>query len=175
MKLAGLAILLVTNVALAQATGPSAPPIPDQATLEREFERTMTGATLVGGATVGGRDGTNPREDRYVIQRVSKITDPAAAGDGDRWLIVWRAKIGGRDVPVPLAIPVKWAGDTPVISVTDMAIPGMGTYTARVIIYRDSYAGTWSGHGTGGHLWGRIERAGSGTTTTPATTRPVSP
>jgi hypothetical protein len=74
---------------------------------------------------------------------------------------------------VPLVIPVKWAGDTPVISVTDLSIPGAGTYTARVMIYRDQYAGTWSGVDCGGHLWGRIERAG--TTTAPSSTNPSPP
>ena len=72
----------------------------------------------------------------------------------------------GGDVAIPLTIPVKWAGDTAVISVTDMPVPGMGTYSARVVIYRNSYAGTWHGRDYGGHIWGRIERQG-------ATTRPT--
>jgi hypothetical protein len=32
---------------------------------------------------------------------------------------------------------IKWAGDTPVITLTDLSIPGMGTYTARAILYND--------------------------------------
>ena len=44
------------------------------------------------------------------------------------------------------------------ITVTDAKIPGLGTYTARVMFYRDEYAGTWSGGNHGGHLWGKIER-----------------
>jgi hypothetical protein len=53
---------------------------------------------------------------------------------------------------------VKWAGDTPVITLTDMTIPGLGTYTARVMVYRDHYAGYWSAGDHGGQMWGRIER-----------------
>ncbi len=34
----------------------------------------------------------------------------------------------------------------------------MGTYTARVMIYADHYAGTWDAGDHGGHMWGRIER-----------------
>lgn len=57
-----------------------------------------------------------------------------------------------------MIIPVKWAGDTPVISVTDMTIPLLGTYTARVTIYKDTYAGMWSGGNHGGYMWGKLEK-----------------
>jgi hypothetical protein len=40
-----------------------------------------------------------------------------------------------------------------------LSIPGLGTYTARVLIYRGQYAGTWSGGDHGGELWGRIEKS----------------
>jgi len=121
--------------------------------LERKFERTMSGATLVGRFTVTGRgdDGKPPAEERYEISKVTKIGP-------DQWLFV--ARIGEAKFPVPLPLPVKWAGDTPVISVTKVKVPGMGTYTARVLIYDDHYAGTWDAGDHGGHLWGRIERAG---------------
>ena len=52
--------------------------------------------------------------------------------------------------------PVRWAGDTPVISVTNFGIPLIGTYSARVVIYQGQYAGTWSGKTHGGHLFGKI-------------------
>ena len=50
-------------------------------------------------------------------------------------VIIWvsRVQFGGKDVTIPMIIPVKWAGDTPVISVTDLGFPGLGNYTARVI------------------------------------------
>ena len=141
-----------------QATQPAL----DQAALEREFQQRMSGAVLVGRFSDSARPDTAPKEDRYTIQRVSKIE-----GAGDRWLFLCRIQFGKKDIAVPLTIPVRWAGDTPVISVTDMTIPGMGTYTARVMIYDDQYAGTWRGGTHGGHLWGRIERA--------ATTRAAEP
>ena len=46
----------------------------------------------------------------------------------------------------------------PIITLTDLSIPGLGTYTARVIIYRDQYAGTWSAAEVKGQLFGRIVR-----------------
>jgi hypothetical protein len=53
---------------------------------------------------------------------------------------------------------VLWAGDTAVISLTDLAIPGVGTYTARVLVHGDTYAGTWSGGEHAGLLNGVIQR-----------------
>ena len=120
--------------------------------LEKKFEKTMSGSALVGRFTIldQGHDNAPPAEERYVITKVTKIGE-------DRWLFV--ARIGEAKVPVPLPLPVKWAGDTPVISVTKLKIPGMGTYSARVLIYDDHYAGTWDAGDHGGHLWGKVERA----------------
>jgi hypothetical protein len=161
-----LAVLTSASAVHAQpASRPAAATQPslDQAALEKQFEQTMSGAVLIGRFSDASRPNATPKEERYTIQRVSKLV----GGDGDRWLFLCRIQFGRKDISVPLAIPVKWAGDTPVISVTDMMIPGMGTYTARVMIYREEYAGTWRGGDHGGHLWGRIERA---STTRPAAT-----
>ena len=147
--------------ALDEAAKPAARPatpsekVPDQAQLDQWFTETMSGATLVGHFTVDGRGSGEPKEERYTIQKVTKQ-------QGDNWLFLARIQFGGRDVTIPMRIPVKWAGDTAVISVTDLGFPGLGTYTARVLIYGDQYAGTWSGKDHGGHLWGRIERADQG-------------
>lgn len=172
MKRFAVIIVLMTGVARAQST---TRPALDRADLEAQFQKTMTGAVLVGRFSDRARPDAPPGEDRYTIQRVSKVTAVSGAGagggDDDRWLFVCRMQWGKKDISVPLVIPVKWAGDTPVISVTDLAIPGAGTYTARVMIYRDQYAGTWSGVDCGGHLWGRIERAG----TTSPSTAPAAP
>ena len=54
----------------------------------------------------------------------------------------------------------EWAGDTPVISLTDASVPGLGTFSARVLFYEDRYAGTWSHGDVGGNQFGRIVRAG---------------
>ena len=52
--------------------------------------------------------------------------------------------------------------DTPMISMTDVAIPSMGTFTVRLVFYGDRYAGTWQHGQVGGHMFGRIEKtAGS--------------
>jgi hypothetical protein len=60
-------------------------------------------------------------------------------------------------VKLPVPLEVFWAGDTPVITLTHAAVPGMGTFTSRVMIYGDRYAGTWQHDKFGGHMWGKIE------------------
>ena len=55
-----------------------------------------------------------------------------------------------------MALPVKWAGDTPMISLTTFAVPGFGSFTARVLIYNGAYAGTWGDAQHGGKLFGKI-------------------
>lgn len=123
----------------------------EQARLEREFESTMTGSVLAGKFSL--RD--KIVEDKYTISKASKLA-------GDTWLINARIQYGTHDVTVPIPVTVKWAGDTPVITLTDATIPGMGKFTARVLIYRNNYAGYWANEkGHGGQMWGKVERAPS--------------
>ncbi len=136
-----LSVLLIAGCSRKPAANPSAE-------LEKQFEQMMTGAVLVGHSTLDGREGLSG-EERYSIDRVSKLT-------GEVWMFEARMKLEGHEIPVPIPVTVKWAGDTPVIEVTDTGIPGMGTYTARVVLYRDRYAGTWSGKNHGGQLFGAI-------------------
>lgn len=114
------------------------------------LERALTGATLVGNFTVTGGDKIDPKPERYELTSVQNV-------GGDNWMFVARIQYGDHDVKIPITLPVKWAGDTPVITVDQMALPGLGTYTARVMIYHDHYAGFWSGADHGGHLFGVVE------------------
>jgi hypothetical protein len=142
------------------ATRPSAPTTQSsQDELEKQFSETMTGAVLVGKFTARGHE-QNAKEDRYTIVSARKLF-------GERWVITARIQYRGETVPIPIIVPVKWAGDTPVISVTDMTIPGMGSYTARVMFFRDQYSGMWDAGDHGGLMWGKIEHPGA--TTGPAT------
>jgi len=143
MRYLCLTTLLLVSVGCSRKTDP------DRAALEKQFEETMSGATLVGHFTRGDRPGLT--EEKYTVQKVSKLA-------GDTWLFTARVQYGSRDVSVPIPLTVLWAGDTPVISLTDLNIPGLGAYTARVMIYRGEYAGTWRGKNIGGHLYGRITK-----------------
>jgi hypothetical protein len=115
-----------------------------------ELEKSLTGAVLVGHFTVTGRPGGDTHEERYELGDVKHL-------QGDMWLISARIKYGDHDLTIPLTLPIRWAGDTPIICVDEMAFPGMGTYTARVMFYRDHYAGFWTGKDHGGHLFGTLE------------------
>jgi len=126
------------------------PSIDIQAALEQKFQQMMSGVTLIGhSASLKGESTSG--EEKYVIEKVSKLR-------GDTWLFHVRIQYGSHDVPVPLPVTIKWAGDTPVITLTNLTIPGLGTYTARVLLYQDQYAGTWSSKDHGGQVFGKIVR-----------------
>jgi hypothetical protein len=122
--------------------------------LEKNFQQMMSGVTLVGHSTQANRDGISG-EERYRIDKISKLT-------GDTWLFQAHMKYGSHDIPVPVPVAIKWAGDTPVITLTDLTIPGLGTFTARVLLYRGRYAGTWSAKDHGGEMFGAIVRESAG-------------
>jgi hypothetical protein len=118
--------------------------------LERAFTDRMSGASLVGQFTVAGRDAP-ATPDRYEIESVQKVGD-------DQWRFNARIRPGG--AVLPIVVPMRWIGDTPVIMMTDYAIPAVGTFTSRVFFYGDRYVGTWQHGSVGGHMFGRIEKAG---------------
>lgn len=121
----------------------------EQARLEADLEKTLTGAVLAGKFQMGER----VHEDKYTITKASKLA-------GETWMIQSRIQYGTHDVTVPIPITIKWAGDTPVLTLTDAGIPGMGKFTARVLIYRGNYAGYWANDkGHGGQMWGTVARA----------------
>ena len=68
---------------------------------------------------------------------------------------------GNTTTAIPLAVPMHWVGDTPMITLTDYGIPGMGTFSARVFFYGDRYAGTWQSERAGGHMFGSIVPGGA--------------
>ena len=142
---------IFSTIALLALAGCARKAPPTQAELEKQFEQSMTGVTLAGHSTRLNREGLAPGEEKYVIEKVSKLS-------GETWLIHARMQYGSHDLPVPIPVTIKWAGDTPVIELTDLAIPGMGSYTARVLLYRDQYAGTWSAAHGGGQMFGKIVR-----------------
>ena len=125
------------------------------AALHESFSRRMTGTALIGRFTVVGAEHEQGKlhEERYEISRVEKLQD------GDLWLFQARIKYAEHDLTLPVPLQVKWAGETPVITLDQVAIPGLGTFDARVVLTKNRYAGTWQHDQHGGHLFGRIERA----------------
>jgi hypothetical protein len=137
--------LLSIGIALAQESQPALTP------LEKDFEQSMSGVTLVGHYSREGASGLS--DDKYTIEKVTKVND-------DMWRFDTRVQYGSNDLKLPVRVHVKWAGDTPVIELTDESVMGMGTFTARIVIYRGHYAGTWSSaNGHGGKMFGDIVKS----------------
>jgi len=88
-------------------------------------------------------------EDHYAIERVSKVAD-------DTWKFQAKVRVNDRDVRVTIPIPVKFAGDTAVISLTNFMVPGFGKFSARIMFWDGGYAGTWTNGKTHGKLFGKV-------------------
>lgn len=151
-------VLMVANTAFAQrpsvesSKGTIQSPVStdDQKKMFDKLERTLTGSKFVGNFTIIGQDNAKLTPEEYHIESVRKMEN------GNFWMFRARIKYGGKDLSVPMPLEIEWAGDTPVITLTKVAIPFMGTFSARVVIYNNKYAGTWSGGDHGGHLFGSI-------------------
>jgi hypothetical protein len=110
-----------------------------QEELEANFKSSLTKATFNGRWCMIAKDGQlgPEKEDKYSIQSVAKI-------GGEMWLINARIQYGKHDFVAPIPVQVKWAGDTPVITLDKVGVAGSGEYSARVLVYNKTYAGTWS-------------------------------
>lgn len=151
LAMLALLVALVSGAGAPPEEQQPAPPAAEMNDAERAFSELLTGTTLTGRFTVDG-DAAPPKEERYEIVAATK------AGEHD-WVIVARIVYGKNDVRVPIPVKVHWAGDTPVLSLTDLTIPGLGTFTSRVMFYGDRYAGTWQHGEKGGHIFGTIGKA----------------
>jgi hypothetical protein len=122
-----------------------------QAAREAAFGKLMSGATLEGQFTARDKgDGKLPNPEKYTLGTVTKVKD-------DLWTFQTRIQYGNHDVQVPLTLRVIWAGDTPVITLDKLDVPGLGKFTARVMIFNSQYSGMWDGGGNhGGLLFGRV-------------------
>lgn len=153
--LASLSSLYVQEPVQAQegANGPKVgtkgikPPI-------EEFEKYLSNAVLSGSFTMDGQPLSKLEEERYEIKSAKKLD-----GDDNLWEIKTRIKYGTKDLTVPVIVNLEWVGRTPMIVLDSVTIPGMGTFSARVVFHDRKYAGTWKHDNVGGHLFGRVEPA----------------
>lgn len=124
-------------------------------TAERDerFAAYMTGSKLVGRFTVLGKEDGEMPEEEYTISKCEKLPE------ANLFRFTARIRYGDTDTELPMDLPVEWAGNTPMISLSNLWIPGLGTFSSRVLIHGDRYAGTWTHGDVGGHLFGVIRRA----------------
>ena len=153
------AVLAVPQVVVAQTGANEAevakqdPSIDQTTTREERLAAYLTGAKFVGQFTVDGKAGAAPKTEEYTISKCEKLPQE------DLYRFTARIKYGDVDSEVPLPLTVLWSGNTPVITLDNLTIPGMGTFSARVLIHSDRYAGTWQHDAVGGHMFGKIEKA----------------
>ena len=150
----GLSLMLVLTFVCGGQTQdkPAKAAKPNREELEKAFAERLSGAVLVGHFSVVGKDSKSASPERYELKKVSKVRD-------DFWQFEARIKYGQTDVTVPLLLKVVWADDTPMITLTDAVLPGLGAgFSTRVLFDNDRYAGTWQHGKVGGHLWGTIEK-----------------
>jgi hypothetical protein len=122
-----------------------------QAELEAALTKMLSGATLEGSftSTGAGSDPSRLSREKYTLGDVKKL-------QGNLWLIPARIEYGEHDVTLPLTLPIRWAGDTPLIVVDNVGLPGFGAVSARVMFFEGHYAGYWKHGEQGGHLFGII-------------------
>lgn len=154
--MSGASAWLSAQPARADEPKPVAESAPDTQALYKQFSERMSGVKLVGQFTIHGKEDQKPVQEEYAILRATKMEK------GDFWLLQARIKYGKNDVTLPLPLEIKWAGTTPVITLDKTTIPGLGTFSARVVIDENAYAGTWTHDKVGGHLFGRISKIEDG-------------
>jgi hypothetical protein len=158
-----------------QSSSPASPPATRQigrkpeltpAQRDEDFKKRFAKVRMSGHFTLDGQENDRFQKEEYVVTGATKL------GDGDLWAITARIKFNDVDVAVPVPVQVKWAGDTPVIVLDKVSIPGLGTFSARVVLDESRYAGTWSHDEKGGHMFGTIMPAGDEPAETQSTETP---
>ncbi len=120
---------------------------------EIKLAQYLSGSIFAGQFTVDGKPNLSPKAEEYTIAKCEKLGEP------DLYRLTARIKYGQVDSEVPMDIKILWSGNTPVITLDSLWIPGMGTFSARVLIHSNRYAGTWQHDAVGGHMFGMIRKA----------------
>jgi hypothetical protein len=118
---------------------------------EERFKALLTNAFLRGrwAPLKDGELGEEKTGDKYNIVSVTK-------GTGENWTVSAKMKYREQEIVLPIPVQMKFVGDTAIMIVDKLAIPGGGTYSARLLFYERTYSGTWSGGRGGGMLYGVI-------------------
>jgi len=141
-----LMLTLVANPAIADE------PQESEKSREVKIAEYLSGAKFVGRYTTDNDKEASAKPETYTISKVEKLAEP------DLYRLTSRIQYGTTDSEVPMDLKILWSGSTPVITLDNLWIPGMGTFSARVLIHDGRYSGTWSHDDVGGHLFGKIEK-----------------
>lgn len=150
MKQLLLFLPLIALSLFAQDAKPAVAAIPPDLTpAEKAFQESMTNVSLIGFFTVG--DAGQTFDDKYTVEKVAKL-------DAETWAFDARIQYNKKDYKATVKVPVKWAGDTPVLTLSNYLIAGQGVFSARILIHNGMYAGTWGNQTKGGKMFGKIVR-----------------
>lgn len=119
---------------------------------EQRIADYLTGSRFIGSYSIDSKGFGALKEEAYTISKVEKLPE------ADRYRLTARIQYGDTDGEFPMELSILWAGNTPVITLDQVWIPGLGTFSARVLIHQNRYSGTWDHDAVGGHLFGRIEK-----------------
>jgi hypothetical protein len=119
---------------------------------EQRIANYLSGAKFKGSFSVDSKGVGDLKEETYTISKCEKLPE------ADLYRLTARITYGDTDGEFPMDLQILWAGNTPVITLDKVWIPGLGTFSARVLILNGRYAGTWDHDAVGGHLFGRIEK-----------------
>ena len=126
----------------------------DKNRINQEIQHFLTEITFRGHFTTDkkGSEEEPPKRDEYTITSATHV-------GGDYWLLTSRIQYKNIDVTLPVPVIIRWASTTPLIMLEEVTLPGMGTFSARVLIHRNRYAGTWQHDDIGGHLFGTLSKS----------------
>ena len=121
--------------------------------LNERLQKFLTHITFRGHFTTDKKGSENepPKQDEYTITSASHVS-------GDYWLLTSRIQYRDIDVTLPVPVVIRWAGTTPVITLEKVTLPGMGTFSSRVLVHNNRYTGTWQHDDVGGHLFGTLSK-----------------
>ncbi len=102
---------------------------------------------------IDGQGFGNLNDETYTIAKCEKLPEP------DAYRLTAKIKYGETDGEFPMDLKIVFAGNTPVITLDQVWIPGLGTFSSRVLVHQGRYSGTWDHDAVGGHLFGKIEPA----------------
>ncbi|EMI46031.1 hypothetical protein [Rhodopirellula sp. SWK7] len=113
----------------------------------------LSGSTFTGQFTIEGNAKADPKPESYQIASCEPLAEK------DMYRLKVKIRYGDVDGEFPMDLKILWSGSTPVITLDGVWIPGLGTFSSRVLIHDGRYAGTWQHDAKGGHLFGTIEPA----------------
>ena len=125
----------------------------DENLLNQKLQRFLTDITFRGHFTTDkeGSENELPKKDEYTITSATHVS-------GNYWLLTSRIQYRDIDVTLPVPVMIRWAGTTPVITLEKVTLPGMGTFSSRVLVHNNRYTGTWQHDDVGGHLFGTLSK-----------------